>query len=112
MRRINTEMRGPKLFGPKGYMLFLSTHPGQPLVLTREPTNPVDANAVICCDVNGVSMGYVARAAAAIVAPDMDRGLYWRAKVTGTPRRAVAIVLWRDEPGSLEEIFNMQKEKV
>ena len=59
------------------------------LVLMREPANPADTNAIICCDIDGISIGYVARTAAAVVAPDMDRGLHWRGKITG--RRIVAL---------------------
>jgi hypothetical protein len=113
MRRITTKMKGPNLFGPRAKKLFRETQPGQPLILLREPENPVDTNAIICCDMHGVSIGYVARTAAALVAPEMDKGLRWRAKVTGRPQgHSVTIVLWRDEPGSLDEIFRYQKELI
>lgn len=117
MKQINTQMRGTGLFGPMALKLFLSARPGQPLVLLREPENPADRNAVICCDAHGVSMGYVARQAAAVIAPDMDQGFLWRAKVTGMPQRrrsCIRIKLWREEPGSMETIMamNERKEKV
>jgi HIRAN domain len=115
MKRINTKLRGPGLFGPLAMRLFRKTMPGHPLFLMREPANPADTNAIICCDVDGISIGYVARTAAAVVAPDMDRGLHWRGKITGRPSRvtkSVTITLWRDEPGSMQEIFRYQKELV
>ena len=113
--RINTLNCAVQICLTLAMRLFKSATPGQPLVLAREPSNPVDTNAVICCDIDGISFGYVARTAAAVIAPDMDRGLRWRAKVTGRPSlvtKSVTITLWRDEPGSMQEIFRSERWRV
>jgi hypothetical protein len=94
---IRSVIRGASLFN-RGRAVLRSLTPNQPLLLVREPTNPVDPNAVIVRTLMGEESGYVAREHAARIAPDMDRGIMWMAKVLGRPR----ILLWRDPPRARE----------
>jgi HIRAN domain len=112
MKRIDSEIRGAKFMGACALLRFRNATPKQPLILMREARNPADFNALFACDMNGAPLGYVAREHAAIVSPEMDQGFIWRAKVTRRTKVKVAILLWREEPGSLEEIMKYQKEKV
>lgn len=47
---------------------------GAAVILSREPDNPHDRNAIKCLDLFGREMGYVQREVAAIVARWMDEG--------------------------------------
>ncbi|MBZ0274396.1 HIRAN domain-containing protein [bacterium] len=49
--------------------------------LFREPYNPVDPNAIGIMHVSGRKLGYVRKTIAALVAPLMDLGVVYRAKV-------------------------------
>lgn len=48
--------------------------PGDPLSLRREPSNPVDTNAVMVLDTRGNLLGYLKREVAAWFAPILDGG--------------------------------------
>jgi HIRAN domain len=48
---------------------------GELLTLTRDPTNPYDANAIRVYRGNGEQLGYLDRHVAAQLAPDMDSGI-------------------------------------
>lgn len=117
MKIIRSEMRGPALISLMACRLYVTVTPGQPLVLRRQPDNPVDTNALICCDAVGEPLGYVAREDAAYVSPEIDRGHLWRGKVTDPPKIrksnikvCTKILLWREEPGSKSEIMKYVKE--
>lgn len=113
---IRSEMRGPGLISVAAVRLYLKATPNQPLVLRREPTNPVDFYAVVCCDMAGRPMGYVAKEDASRIAPQMDRGYMWRGKVTDPcqhDRKSIKvharILLWLEEPSSRTKIFGLVK---
>lgn len=70
------ELRGASFFGRHAVIrAYIEAQPGQPMLLSREPTNPADTNAIIVSDLNSLPCGYVAREVAARVAPLMDQGL-------------------------------------
>lgn len=98
---IVSECRAPGLFGAAGRRNARAVMQNQPLLLIREPANPVDANAVICATLLGEPIGYVAREHAARLAPQLDAGHLWCAKVLIPWLPAVAncrILLWREKP--------------
>lgn len=85
---IASEIRGPGLLGQHAVQEYRALERGEPLVLTREPHNPIDPNAVIARTVMLVPCGYVAKEHAALIAREMDLGNVWVAKVTA-PRNAI-----------------------
>lgn len=96
--RINSEIRGAGLLGPVATLEYRALSPNQPLILTREPTNQKDPNAIIIKTVIGQPCGYLAKEDAAVVSPQMDAGILWLAKVTAGPfaRRWAQCLLWRE----------------
>ena len=113
---IRSEMRGPLLISLQACELYIKATPGQPLILRRQPQNPVDKNALICCDMAGQPMGYVAKEDAAMVSPEIDRGYMWRGRVTdpcthdGRKIKVhTRIYLWREDPGSWAETFKLAR---
>lgn len=98
MNRINSEIRGAGLLGPIATLEYRALVPNQPLILTREPTNQKDPNAVIVKTVIGQPCGYLAREDAAVVSPSMARGVIWLAKVTASPvaRQWAQCLLWQE----------------
>lgn len=98
MNKINSEIRGAGLISPVATLEYRALVPDMPLVLTREPTNQKDPNAVIVKNVTGQACGYIAREDAAVIAPEMDAGILWLAKVTAGPaaRRWAQCVLWKE----------------
>lgn len=58
---------------PTAMRRYRSVLSGEGLLLTREPTNPVDPNAIIVATETG-DIGYLERAAAAQIAPWIDKG--------------------------------------
>lgn len=98
MNRIESEIRGPGLLGPHAPLEYRALVAGQPLILVRDPANGHDANAIIVKTLYSVPCGYLAKEHAAIVAPDMDAGTVWLAKVT-QPKNAFKrpqIVVWKE----------------
>lgn len=77
---IETTIRGAGFFGPPGIRAHGLLLPGDPLIATREPDNPVDSNAIVVATTDDICIGYVARENAAILAPWMDRGWVYTAK--------------------------------
>jgi hypothetical protein len=98
MNKINTEIRGAGLISPMALVEYRALSPGQPLVLVRERDNPVDANAIIASTALLQPCGYIAKEAAKFVAPELDAGIVWLAKVTATGRafRYPQVVLWKE----------------
>lgn len=86
---IETTIRGAGFFGPPGIRAHGLLLPGDPLIATREPDNPVDSNAIVVATTDDICIGYVARENAAILAPWMDRGGSTRPSVLGPPRSRV-----------------------
>lgn len=77
-------LRGQKLFGRQCIRRAARLTANQPLLLIREPTNPVDTNAIIAADLFGKPVGYIERGVAAVVAPFLDNGVIVMATATGT----------------------------
>jgi hypothetical protein len=98
---------GVSLFGAVGRAKYRWLVANQPLLLIREPDNPVDENAVMIADVLGNVFGYVARIDAAKIAPSMDKGEIWMCKVLAKP----FILIWRDETGLQERTEKWLKRK-
>lgn len=76
--------------------------PGEALVLTRQPNNSHDTNAIAVYTVTGDSIGYLNAALAAELAPVMDQGRDYRcvvSAVTGGNDRSfgVNIVIYRQQ---------------
>lgn len=97
--RIKSEIRGPGLCGPMARAEYRALRRDDRLTLEREPTNRADENAVIAMTSLRQPCGYVAKEHAAIIAPEMDRGVTWRAVVTSQAHamRCPQIVLHRDD---------------
>jgi hypothetical protein len=55
--------------------------PGRPLALRRDPANPHDPSAIAVHSAVGEQVGWVPRAVAAELAPDLDAGRPWTAIV-------------------------------
>lgn len=55
---------------------------GQELVVTRDATNPVDANAIALSTLSGVQVGFLRRQIAAHLAPKIDGGIRYQAFVS------------------------------
>jgi hypothetical protein len=63
--------------------------PGRPLSLRRDPENPHDANAIaVHAGGEGEQVGWVPRALAVELAPDLDAGRAWAAVVLREQRRS------------------------
>lgn len=77
---VETTIRGPTLF-PNGVRAHGLCLVGDPLIVTREPDNPAHSNAIRAETLDGEPIGYVARENADIVAPWMDRGWVYTARV-------------------------------
>ena len=89
------------MFGNKGRRAYFALTPGQPLLLSREPDNPIDTNAIRAATLFGEPVGYVAREDAKIIAPQMDNGVLWLGKVTASPIHFVQncrALLWSETP--------------
>jgi SWI/SNF-related matrix-associated actin-dependent regulator of chromatin subfamily A3 len=107
-REVTAELRGAGLFGLEALKRSVSLSANQPLLLVREPRNRYDTNAIRVHDILYAPVGYVAREVAAKVAPLMDAGEVWMAKVVKggsyriRGRRALAVwpvmLLWHDPP--------------
>lgn len=100
MNRIESEIRGAGLLGSHASQEYRALEAGQPLILVREPTNRADTNAVIAKTLYSVPCGYIARQHAAMIAPEMDAGTVWLAKVIagGGPMRWAKVLLWKEQP--------------
>jgi len=96
--RIESEIRGAGLLGPHASAEYHALVPFQPLVLTREPSNRADCNAVIARTLLLVPCGYIAKEHAAVIAPQMDAGVLWLALVKSVPRpmHYAEASLWMD----------------
>lgn len=97
MDRIESEIKGPGLISPAARLEYRALVPDQLLILTREPTNTVDPNAVVAKTLLLQPCGYVARAQAMVIAPEMDAGTVWLCKVTkkGSAFQCPQVVLWK-----------------
>jgi hypothetical protein len=62
--------------------------PGRPLTLRRDAGNPHDANAVAVDLETGEQLGWVPRELAAELAPALDAGAAWSARVLREQRRS------------------------
>lgn len=94
---IESECRGCGLLGQSAVQEYRALCAGQPLFLVREPSNPVDSNAIILKTVLLQPCGYVAKEHALIIAPQLDRGVLWFATCT-EPKGAFKypqITLWK-----------------
>lgn len=52
-----------------------------PVQLRRDPDNPVDSAAVAVCDPDLGRLGHIPAGLAARLAPELDAGIVWRARV-------------------------------
>jgi hypothetical protein len=77
---IIAQIRGPLIFGQPGREAYSFMEPGEPLILSREPDNPKDSNAVLVTYIDQ-EVGYVAREKAAILAQWMDDGWLYVGRV-------------------------------
>jgi HIRAN domain len=104
--QMRAQIRGAGLFGRRAIERSRNLRFDERLILSREPTNPTDRNAIILTEMfTHQSVGYVAREVAASVAPCLDRGELWLAAVlrashtiyrAGRPRITYPVaLLWR-----------------
>jgi len=105
IERIESEIKGPGLIGPMARIEYRALEPGQLLILTREPGNAADSNAVIAKTLLLQPCGYVARGQAKIIAPEMDAGKVWLCKVTKASSAFVCpqVVLWKGKGRRFKE---------
>jgi HIRAN domain len=108
--RIKSEIRGAA-FIPRALKPYKALTVNQPLLLTREPENRADKNAIVASTLFNEPVGYVAREDAAIVSPQIADGIMWLAKVTGPPRRCCKALLWSEESKEVEVIHKKRTEK-
>ena len=84
-----------------------SWSPGQPLIMMREPTNPVDTNAILMLDLKGRFGAYMGKEFAALLAPRMDAGEVWLARFRSPcqmPFKNATAVVWKlEDPPKAEE---------
>jgi len=66
--------RNPGLFGKHRQKLIRDCKSGEVLKLIREPSNPVDGNAIKVCNRKKQPLGYLSRHVASKVAPLLDSG--------------------------------------
>lgn len=115
-RGYTARIRGSSLFAPECSKIYWSVVTGQPLVLEREPGNPVDPNAIVVADLMGRGFCYVERLVAAELAPLMDAGRLPLAKVLSPPSRRrgetvyARATIWFDGTEDDEEITIREKE--
>lgn len=97
--RIETEIRGAGLLGQNASMEYRALVANQPLILTREPWNPWDANAIIAKTMLLQPCGYIAKEHAAVISPEMERGILWLCRVIegGGPGRFARALLWKED---------------
>jgi hypothetical protein len=109
---LQAEIRGHFFLGYSAKREYHSLCAGQPLILIREPHNHYDRNAILVASLCGVRCGYVAREVAARVAPEIDAGARWLAKVysEATKKKKAMALLWKEE-GDGEENFTNHREK-
>ena len=79
------EARGPGLLGIEACLIYQKMQPGFPLIMVREPTNPVHSNAIKLLNMVGKDVCYVDADCADIVAPRMDRGEAFTCQVVASP---------------------------
>src|SRR5215469_7870560 len=85
--QVRAQIRGAGLFGRQGIERSRRLEPGERLILSREPANPADRNAIVLSNMLTCQpVGYVAREVAADVAPSMDQGDLWMAGVLNPSR--------------------------
>lgn len=83
--------------GPDAYRCYCALTVGQPLILAREPQNPADRRAIRCHTMTYQPCGYLAREDAAFLAPRMDAGEVFLAKVASDPTRSGCdVFIWQD----------------
>lgn len=99
------EIRGDFFLGIAAKRENRSLCPGMPLILIREPNNKADKNAIKVASLYGIPCGYVAREIAAKVAPEIDQGFRWMAKVYSERRKKEVPIalLWKEEDEGKEE---------
>lgn len=69
----NVEIRGAHFRGQHAVEYLAACQPGDELGLEREPENPYDSYAIkVLSQGDGLHIGYVAKEAAAWIAPEMD----------------------------------------
>lgn len=82
---VTARIRGAGLFGKEGKAAHLVLTGGQPLLLDREPGNPVDPLAVIVRTLHGEPVGYIQRPINAEIAALIDSGRVPLARVDRPP---------------------------
>lgn len=96
---------GPGLISERAIATWHGLTVNQPLLLVREPTNPVDPCAVVLTDLLGQPVGYVQRRVAAEVAPVIDGGTIVLGRVTRERlrvRHPPVASLWTDDGESCQ----------
>lgn len=101
---IHSEIVGAGLISQAAVLEYRALRREQPLILTREPTNPVDPCAVIAMTARLQPVGYIRRLHAALIAPQMDSGALWSAYVEAgaSAMRHPCVFLWK--PGSVSRM--------
>jgi len=94
--KIVSQIKGPGLFSQMARLEYRALLPGQPIILQRQPGNIADKNAVVALTAFLQPCGYIAKEQAAIIAPDMDRGILWLCKVIhqATAMHCPRVILW------------------
>ena len=70
----------------RGVKAFLSLTMGEGVILEREPTNPVDPNAVKVFNATNEPVGYADYLSARILASHIDAGVIYSAYVISAPK--------------------------
>jgi single-stranded-DNA-specific exonuclease len=101
----NTKIVGVTFEGRQD--LIAGLQPGQALELVRQPENPFDPNAV-AVHFGRLQLGFVKKAIAARIAPNLDAGERYRAEIkhiTGGGTRSAGVNIWvsRERPEPVRE---------
>lgn len=78
-----TRIVGNPFRGLRAQQRMFELRIGEPVLLRREPDNPVDKNAVKVHSLDGVFLGYIPAVLARIVAPALDKGMAMTARKSG-----------------------------
>jgi hypothetical protein len=98
MKKLIVVLRGCKIYNTCEILHTWTAE--QPLIMVREPDNPVDSNAIRMTDVLGTYGIYMGREYAKYLAPRIDAGELWMAKFRSPcylPLAHPTALVWRDE---------------
>jgi len=96
--------------GLEARFLYCQLGPSQPLLLHREPNNPVDVNAVRVTDVLNAPCGYIAREHAPIISAKLAAGEMLLARTNGPCLCKIRrVLIWSEGSADIEDPATLQE---